>query len=347
MKDMKVGMKRSIKLQEALEGKRSNLESLVGSSTYQINRSSSTTDFPLEEQVANQEAGLEMDSRTSFPKLHMTQPPKASLNVNAYVYARNLFFGRTSETPGSVWLRTSRDLDHTRCADILINGLGRDKRHHHDITLCPAILGESRHPVGVAVLAAETHKLHSNGPKCQELGWSCISLAVETYGKEGHDTISRLAYHLDIHQSSSMSSHVAEIYGQLNIIRFIARAIITRNPNCFCLCFKALAVTAHEASSDRMASFFVTLDEKACHALPAPCHLLRSSSASMGSSSTVEQQKPASTRPMTPNAVSWATQLAIGSAESQSRLVFEVFSRLNVTLRRSIARAILSRTLVT
>ena len=82
--------------------------------------------------------------------------------------------------------------------------------------LCPAILGESCHQAG----AAEASKLHSNGPKCQELGWSCIPLAVETYGnwgKEAQDTISRLASHLAIHQSSPKSSVVAEIYGRLNI----------------------------------------------------------------------------------------------------------------------------------
>ena len=142
----------------------------------------------------------------------------------------------------------TRDLDHTRPADILIAGWDRGKPAALDITitslLCPAILGESSHQAGVAALAAEAHKLHSNGPKCQELGWSCILLAVETYGnwgKEAHDTISRLASHLAIHQSSPKSSVVAEIYGRLNnaLIRFIARAILAREllpSNFLCLC---------------------------------------------------------------------------------------------------------------
>ena len=131
----------------------------------------------------------------------------------------------------------TRDLDHTRPADILIAGWDIGKPAALDITitspLCPAILGESCHQAGVAVLAAEACKLHSNGPKCQELGWSFIPLAVEMYGnwgKEAHDTISRLASHLAIHQSSPKSSVVAEIYGQLNtaLIRSIARAILAR-----------------------------------------------------------------------------------------------------------------------
>ncbi|KAL5474462.1 hypothetical protein EMCRGX_G026411 [Ephydatia muelleri] len=56
-----------------------------------------------------------------------------------------------------------------------------------------------------AALAAETL---SNGPKCQELGWSCIPLAVETYGnsdKEAQDTFSRLASHLAIPPTSLIS----------------------------------------------------------------------------------------------------------------------------------------------
>ena len=75
----------------------------------------------------------------------------------------------------------TRDLDHTRPADILIAGWDRGKPAALDITitspLCPAIFGESCHQAGEAALAAEACKLHSNGPKCQELGWSCIPLA--------------------------------------------------------------------------------------------------------------------------------------------------------------------------
>ena len=131
----------------------------------------------------------------------------------------------------------TRDLDHTRPADILIAGWVRCTPATLDITItsphCPAILGESCHQTGATVLATETRKLHSNGPKCQELGWSCIPLAVETYGKwgiEAQDTISRLASHLAIHQSSPKSSVVAEIYRRLNmtLVRSIARAILAR-----------------------------------------------------------------------------------------------------------------------
>ena len=131
----------------------------------------------------------------------------------------------------------TRDLAHTRPADILIAGWDRGKPAVLDLTitspLCSAILSELCHQAGAAALAAEAHKLHSNGPKCQELGWSSIPLAVETYGnwgKEAHDTFFRLASYLAIHQSSPKSAVVAEIYGGLNIalVHSIARTILAR-----------------------------------------------------------------------------------------------------------------------
>eukprot|EP00731_Ephydatia_muelleri_P003122 Em0001g3122a len=111
-------------------------------------------------------------------------------------------------------------------------GWDRGKPAALDLTitspLCSAILSESCHQAGAAALAAEAHKLHSN-----ELDWSCILLAVETYGnwgKEAHDTFSRLAFYLAIHQSSPKSAVLAEIYHRLNIalVRSIARAILAR-----------------------------------------------------------------------------------------------------------------------
>ena len=47
-----------------------------------------------------------------------------------------------------------------------------------------------------AAFGAENQKLQSNTPKCQELGWSCTTLAVETYGNIlAQNTFSSLAPH--------------------------------------------------------------------------------------------------------------------------------------------------------
>ena len=44
--------------------------------------------------------------------------------------------------------------------------------------LTPAILGrESSQMAGAAALAAEAGKQLSNGPKCLELGWTCIAMS--------------------------------------------------------------------------------------------------------------------------------------------------------------------------
>ena len=67
-------------------------------------------------------------------------------------------------------------LPHTRPADALIAGWDRGKSAALDLSItsppCSAILSESCHQAGAAALAAEACKLHSNGPKYQELGWA-------------------------------------------------------------------------------------------------------------------------------------------------------------------------------
>eukprot|EP00731_Ephydatia_muelleri_P035335 Em0115g3a len=125
----------------------------------------------------------------------------------------------------------TRDHSHTRPADVLIAGWDRGKPAAFDVTvtspLCPAILRESCRSSGAASMAAETRKLLTNGPKCQELGWTCIPLAVETFcnwGKEAHLTFSRLASHLAISLSSPKSSILADVYSRMNftLVRSIA-----------------------------------------------------------------------------------------------------------------------------
>ena len=57
--------------------------------------------------------------------------------------------------------------------------------------LPPATLGDACKPAGVAAYTAKCQKHSSNDPKCQELGWVCIPLAVKTYGnwdKEAQNT---------------------------------------------------------------------------------------------------------------------------------------------------------------
>ena len=81
-------------------------------------------------------------------------------------------------------------------------------------------------------IAAANHD--ANDPKCVELGWICIPLAVEAYwnrGKEAQEIFSQLAYLLAVHHSLPKSKAVADIYGCLNLTltRSVARAILARD----------------------------------------------------------------------------------------------------------------------
>ena len=100
--------------------------------------------------------------------------------------------------------------------------------------LTPAVLNEAGMTAGAAAAASEQHKHIANDPKCQELGWVCIPLAVEMYGNWGrkaHTTFTRLATRLAICVSLLKSKVTADLFGRLSLVltRSIARAILSRS----------------------------------------------------------------------------------------------------------------------
>ena len=131
----------------------------------------------------------------------------------------------------------THDNSHSRPADVLVTRWEKGLPAALDITvtspLNPAILDESCSTAGVAEVAAESRKHVANDPKCFELGWTCVPLAVETYGNWGVEaqvTFSRLASLLAASHSVSKSKATADIYGRLNLTltRSVARAILAR-----------------------------------------------------------------------------------------------------------------------
>ena len=92
-------------------------------------------------------------------------------------------------------------LDHvnSRPADVLVQGWDRGKPAAFDVTvaspLTPVTLNNASTSVGAAAYAAELRKHLANDTRCQELGWTCIPLAVETYGNWGMEaqSVSRLS----------------------------------------------------------------------------------------------------------------------------------------------------------
>ena len=129
------------------------------------------------------------------------------------------------------------DLSHTRPADVLVLNWERGKHAALDITvtspLIPSILTAASLSEGAAAEEAEARKHRANDPKCSELGWLCIPLAVETYGnwgREAQTTFSRLASHLAITTSSHKGKVLTEMYSRLNftLVRAVARALLAR-----------------------------------------------------------------------------------------------------------------------
>ena len=86
---------------------------------------------------------------------------------------------------------------------MLVRDWAQGKPAAFDITvtspLTPAILAEASRRVGAAAEAAVNRKHTANDPKCAELGWRCVPLAVETYcnwGEEARRTFTLLAIRL-------------------------------------------------------------------------------------------------------------------------------------------------------
>ena len=104
------------------------------------------------------------------------------------------------------------DHNHSHPADVLVEGWERGKPEAFGITvtspLCPAFLGEASQVAGAATLAEETRKHIANDKRCQELGRTCVPIAVETYGNWGQEakqSFSRLASRLATDSSQPKS----------------------------------------------------------------------------------------------------------------------------------------------
>ena len=119
---------------------------------------------------------------------------------------------------------------------MLVRDWAQGKPAAFDITvtspLTPAILAEASRRVGAAAEAAENRKHTANDPKCAELGWRCVPLAVETYcnwGEEARRTFTLLATRLAFGSSTFRKARViSDMFGRLNIT--LVRAILAGDP---------------------------------------------------------------------------------------------------------------------
>ena len=132
-----------------------------------------------------------------------------------------------------------QDNSRTRPADILVTNWDCGTSAAFDITVASQLnsinMLEAGMYQGVSAKAAEHHRKHTeNDPKCVELGWRCIPLAVESYGAWGPEALrafSQVATRLAIRGNTPKSKVVAELYGRLRLllVRANTRSILVRS----------------------------------------------------------------------------------------------------------------------
>ena len=136
---------------------------------------------------------------------------------------------------GSSW---SIEKPKSRPADILVANWDRGFSAAFDVpvtsSLNPLHIVEAGISHGAAAKATEEHKHRNNDAKCEELGWRCIPMVVESYGcwgTEARQALSQLASRLAVQTNTYKSQMLNGLYGHLNLtlIRCNARAILSRS----------------------------------------------------------------------------------------------------------------------
>jgi len=125
--------------------------------------------------------------------------------------------------------------DLTRPADVLLPCWALGKAAAFDVTVVSPLTSEILSGAGDsnAVAVAEALKHSQNDPKCAELGWRCIPLAVDSYGSwgvEAHQSFLSLADRLATRSSVTLGVALSSIYNLLGVIlaRQNATAILAR-----------------------------------------------------------------------------------------------------------------------
>ncbi len=126
--------------------------------------------------------------------------------------------------------------DASRPADILVPHWSLGKSAALDLTVVSPLTSRNLSEAGdhdaVSLAAEEKHK--SNDPKCAVLGWHCVPIVVDSYGRWGDEAqkcISWVADKLTFPMRVSHSQAMSSIYNALGVIlaRHNAIAILARN----------------------------------------------------------------------------------------------------------------------
>ncbi|KAL5473538.1 hypothetical protein EMCRGX_G028029 [Ephydatia muelleri] len=189
------------------------------------------------------------------------------------------------------------DVSNSRPADFLVSNWTLGKPAAFDLTVVSPLnsntLIEAGATSGSAAGKAEVRKHNANDPKCRELGWVCIPLAVESYGcwgEEAHSLFSRLAACLALQLQCSKSKATTTIYQRLNLtlVRCNARAMLSRarllqsvdgaGASSFALTAAVFTASSlrgitnlQHYTGDSSKSFFISSPSMSCFAAPGVC----------------------------------------------------------------------------
>eukprot|EP00731_Ephydatia_muelleri_P031102 Em0022g616a len=119
----------------------------------------------------------------------------------------------------------------SRPADVLVPNWDLGKPAAFDLsvtsTLQSSALLEASVTAGSAALFAENRKHNNSDKKCDELGWACIPLVVETYGCWGAEAVaalSELAGHLSVRNNEPKSKTIFSLYSRLGL-NYVRRGV--------------------------------------------------------------------------------------------------------------------------
>ena len=123
----------------------------------------------------------------------------------------------------------------SRPADLLVQNWSLGKPAAFDFVVCSPLVPDNLFGAGAidVVDRAAVQKHTNNDAKCEALGWICIPLAVDSYGRwgaEAHTSFSKIASYLSVRSKTSLSAASNTIYSLLgiNLARFNARSILAR-----------------------------------------------------------------------------------------------------------------------
>jgi hypothetical protein len=127
-------------------------------------------------------------------------------------------------------------LDLTRPADILVPNWSMGKAGAFDITVVSPLTSENLSSSGAgdhnAVEKAATLKHKQNDAKCEESGWVCVPLAVNSYGQwcdEAHEAFSTICDSLASRMSVSFQVAQSYLYNSLGIVLARQNAVAIRS----------------------------------------------------------------------------------------------------------------------